>query len=103
MNEKEIRNMHNLSRYEISAELSIASSSLRCCIAEIFFQDFSSDLEAGLQVWDDTLALLSTFPNVLITPHSAFLTNEALVRVLAILIVVYSNVSLKECSLQTEG
>eukprot|EP00958_Prasinococcus_capsulatus_P010106 scaffold990_cov393-Prasinococcus_capsulatus_cf.AAC.6 len=49
-------------------------------LAEIFFKDFSSDLDAGLQVWDDTLALLSTFPNVLITPHSAFLTNEALVR-----------------------
>ena len=74
-------------RYDIHSAFSIeiAYAYLRCCTAEIFFQDFSSDLESGLKVWDDTLALLSTFPNVLITPHSAFLTNEALVRVIAFL------------------
>lgn len=39
----------------------------------IFFYDKS---DAILQ--DDTLALLTTFSNVLVTPHQAFLTNEAL-------------------------
>jgi D-lactate dehydrogenase len=39
----------------------------------IFFEDLSSK---GLQ--DDTLSRLLTFPNVLITSHQAFLTNEAL-------------------------
>lgn len=39
----------------------------------IFFRDLS---EKVLQ--DDTLARLLTFPNVLVTSHQAFLTNEAL-------------------------
>ncbi len=39
----------------------------------IFFQDLS---ESGLQ--DDILARLLTFPNVLVTSHQAFLTQEAL-------------------------
>jgi D-lactate dehydrogenase len=39
----------------------------------IFFHDLS---EAGVQ--DDVLARLTTFPNVLITAHQAFLTHEAL-------------------------
>lgn len=39
----------------------------------IFFQDLSNKI-----LRDDTLARLLTFPNVLITSHQAFLTNEAL-------------------------
>ncbi|PIT99605.1 MAG: hydroxyacid dehydrogenase [Bdellovibrionales bacterium CG10_big_fil_rev_8_21_14_0_10_45_34] len=39
----------------------------------VFFQDLS---ETGIE--DDILARLLTFPNVLITSHQAFLTNEAL-------------------------
>lgn len=40
---------------------------------EVFFQDLS-----GKILQDDTLARLLTFPNVLVTSHQAFLTNEAL-------------------------
>lgn len=39
----------------------------------VFFQDFS-----GKILTDDVLARLLTFPNVLITSHQAFLTEEAL-------------------------
>jgi len=41
--------------------------------ADYFFEDFSNDM-----VSDDILARLISFPNVLITSHQAFLTNEAL-------------------------
>lgn len=41
--------------------------------SEVFFEDFSEKI-----VQDDILARLVTFPNVLITSHQAFLTNEAL-------------------------
>ncbi len=41
--------------------------------AELFFEDHS---EKGIK--DDTLALLSVMPNVIITSHQAFLTEEAL-------------------------
>ncbi|MFQ3621850.1 MAG: 2-hydroxyacid dehydrogenase [Spirochaetales bacterium] len=40
---------------------------------EYFFEDFSSTI-----ITDDILARLLTFPNVLITGHQAFLTQEAL-------------------------
>ena len=39
----------------------------------IFFEDFSNPV-----MRDDVFARLSTFPNVLITWHQVFLTNEAL-------------------------
>jgi D-lactate dehydrogenase len=39
----------------------------------IFFEDLS-----GQVLHDDELARLVTFPNVLVTSHQAFLTNEAL-------------------------
>jgi D-lactate dehydrogenase len=42
----------------------------------IFFEDLSSQL-----LHDDDLARLLTFPNVLITSHQAFLTNEALAEI----------------------
>lgn len=41
--------------------------------SDIFFEDYSGHI-----VNDDTLARLITMPNVLITSHQAFLTNEAL-------------------------
>lgn len=42
----------------------------------VFFEDHSDDVLA-----DDTLARLTTFPNVLITAHQAFLTAEALTAI----------------------
>lgn len=41
--------------------------------SEIFFEDYSSSI-----LKDDILARLVTMPNVIITSHQAFLTNEAL-------------------------
>jgi len=41
--------------------------------SEIFFEDFS-----GRIIKDDVLARLLTFPNVIVTGHQAFFTNEAL-------------------------
>lgn len=41
--------------------------------SDLFFEDFS-----GKIIQDDILARLVTFPNVLVTSHQAFLTNEAL-------------------------
>jgi D-lactate dehydrogenase len=47
--------------------------------AEIFFNDFTSmSDEDRLQSFDPQFAVLKSFPNVVITPHTAFLTNEAL-------------------------
>lgn len=40
---------------------------------DYFFEDFSEDM-----ISDDTLARLISFPNVLVTSHQAFLTQEAL-------------------------
>ncbi len=44
--------------------------------AELFFEDRS-----GQVITDDVFARLLTFPNVLITAHQAFLTNEALAAI----------------------
>ena len=41
--------------------------------SDIFFQDFSGHIMS-----DDTLARLISMPNVIVTSHQAFLTNEAL-------------------------
>jgi D-lactate dehydrogenase len=41
--------------------------------ADFFFEDFS-----GMIIKDDVLSLLVSKPNVLLTSHQAFLTNEAL-------------------------
>jgi D-lactate dehydrogenase len=41
--------------------------------SEYFFEDFSSEV-----ISDDTLARLITFPNVLVTSHQGFFTQEAL-------------------------
>lgn len=40
---------------------------------DIFFEDFSGHI-----IDDDTLSLLISMPNVIVTSHQAFLTNEAL-------------------------
>lgn len=47
--------------------------------AEFFYEDFS-----GTIMKDDTLALLVSRPNVLITSHQAFLTEEALENIAAV-------------------
>lgn len=45
----------------------------------LFFEDFTVNTSnARLKHWDRRFASLKVYPNVLITPHSAFLTNEAL-------------------------
>ncbi len=44
--------------------------------AELFFEDRSGEV-----LTDDVFARLLTFPNVLITAHQAFLTNEALAAI----------------------
>ena len=44
--------------------------------AEYFFEDLSSQV-----IEDDTLARLTTFPNVIITSHQAFFTREALDKI----------------------
>lgn len=45
----------------------------------LFFQDFTSHTPVNrLKYWDRRFAALKAFPNVVITPHSAFLTQEAL-------------------------
>ncbi|MCL2343924.1 MAG: 2-hydroxyacid dehydrogenase, partial [Firmicutes bacterium] len=41
--------------------------------SELFFEDFSQEI-----VSDDTLSLLISLPNVIVTSHQAFLTEEAL-------------------------
>ncbi len=43
---------------------------------EYFFEDFS-----GSAIEDDTLARLMTFPNVVISSHQAFFTNEAMAAI----------------------
>lgn len=51
--------------------------------AAIFFKDHSAtdDEERMRTVWNNELALLRSFPNCIITPHSAFLTKEALTNI----------------------
>lgn len=44
--------------------------------ADVFFQDFSEHIIA-----DDTLARLISMPNVIVTSHQAFLTEEALTNI----------------------
>ncbi|CAG9467286.1 unnamed protein product [Pedinophyceae sp. YPF-701] len=46
---------------------------------EMFFTDWSGGGAAlRLKAWDRNLALLLSLPNVIVTPHSGFLTQEAL-------------------------
>ena len=44
-----------------------------CIFGEFFFEDFSGHI-----LEDDTLARLISMPNVIVTSHQAFLTEEAL-------------------------
>jgi D-lactate dehydrogenase len=44
--------------------------------ADFFFQDLSDEI-----IKDDILMRLMTFPNVLITAHQGFFTNEALAQI----------------------
>ncbi len=47
--------------------------------SELFFEDFSNTI-----VQDDVLARLVSLPNVLLTSHQAFLTDEALEKIAAV-------------------
>jgi len=49
--------------------------------SELFFEDFSNTI-----IQDDVLALLVSMPNVIVTSHQAFLTNEALEKIAEITI-----------------
>ena len=45
----------------------------------LFFRDTSAMRQSDrLRYWDQQMGVLLSMPNVLVTPHSAFLTNEAL-------------------------
>lgn len=49
------------------------------CAGDLFFTDFTRGAPDQKRMgWDRKLALLMSSPNVLVTPHSAFLTREAL-------------------------
>eukprot|EP00401_Gymnodinium_catenatum_P025384 CAMPEP_0117494320 /NCGR_PEP_ID=MMETSP0784-20121206/19552_1 /TAXON_ID=39447 /ORGANISM="" /LENGTH=801 /DNA_ID=CAMNT_0005289199 /DNA_START=13 /DNA_END=2418 /DNA_ORIENTATION=+ len=51
--------------------------------ADIFFKDFSNmDNASRMQHFDHRFSLLRSFPNALITPHTAFLTSDALKNIL---------------------
>lgn len=46
---------------------------------KLFFKDFSSlGTKERMLAWDETMAILGSMPQVLVTPHTAFLTREAL-------------------------
>ena len=49
---------------------------------KIFFKDFSNlTVEEKMVYWDDTMVQLSSLPQVLVPPHQAFLTFEALTEI----------------------
>ncbi|CAK0890457.1 unnamed protein product [Prorocentrum cordatum] len=46
---------------------------------KLFFQNFvNCDTRERMAAWDKTFNMLSALPNVIVTPHTAFLTKEAL-------------------------
>jgi D-lactate dehydrogenase len=50
----------------------------------LFFKDFSSMTRSKrLRDWDEEMAVLLSIPTVIVTPHSAFLTTEALTSIAA--------------------
>lgn len=50
--------------------------------ADMFFTDWTDmDLETRMKAWDRKFYALTSFPQVIVTPHSAFLTNEALANI----------------------
>jgi D-lactate dehydrogenase len=55
----------------------------------LFFQDLSNNI-----IQDDVFTRLQTFPNVIITGHQAFLTNEALSNIAT---VTLNNITAFEC------
>mmetsp|Transcript_44719 Transcript_44719/g.127635 ORF Transcript_44719/g.127635 Transcript_44719/m.127635 type:complete len:795 (-) Transcript_44719:135-2519(-) len=52
--------------------------------ADLFFKDFTCmDYLTRMKHWDEQFALLRTLPNVIISPHIAFLTKDALGNILS--------------------
>ncbi|MEZ0130329.1 NAD(P)-dependent oxidoreductase, partial [Flavobacterium sp. LBUM151] len=51
---------------------------------KLFFRDLSADI-----IQDDAIQRLMSFPNVLVTAHQAFFTNEALTQ---IALVTFNNI-----------
>jgi D-lactate dehydrogenase len=50
--------------------------------SKLFFRDFTVfDSNVRMKNWDRRLKTLLTYPNVIVTPHSAFLTREALLNI----------------------
>ena len=50
--------------------------------AALFFKDFSVlSRTKRMRDWDEQIAILLSLPNVIVTPHSAFLTTEALASI----------------------
>ena len=57
---------------------------LAACPGALFFTNFTSmPPRERYARWDKKFQLLKSYPNVLISPHSAFLTAEALANIAA--------------------
>lgn len=51
-------------------------------VGPLFFSNLGQmELDERMRSWDRSFQVLKSFPNVLITPHSAFLTHEALCNI----------------------
>lgn len=64
---------------QLEGELDVLLAQSAALAGTLFFKNWSS-LSPGerYKSWDKKFQLLKSYPNVLISPHSAFLTNEAL-------------------------
>lgn len=52
--------------------------------SSLFFEDWSPTYSGRLSGWDRRLSLLTSLPNVIVTPHSAFLTKDALANIVKV-------------------
>lgn len=60
--------------------------------SKLFFKDFTVfESKERMKNWDRRLKTLLTYPNVIVTPHSAFLTREALLNIVQTTIGNISN------------
>jgi D-lactate dehydrogenase len=58
---------------------------------KLFFKDLSGDI-----IQDDTIQRLMSFPNVLVTAHQAFFTEEALSQIASITLTSISQICANE-------